>query len=305
MATPILMPNKMSRHGAVADHGLLATNGRSLEIGTGFKALTFREKDFPGAMDPLVMVDHYTMTEPTFGVHPHAGLSAVSVLFEDSEGRFHNRDTLGNDFDLLPGDLYWLKAGAGVVHDESPRPGARIHGLQVFVNLPSVIRSGEPESMHVKAQSVPVLEGEGTRVRILLGSSNGITTQQSLAVPMTILDGRVDKDAGFTHTLEEAQSAWIVAIEGQLELTISGRGVTLSAGQAIAVSAAALAEMNDHLVLSIGFTNKGEASAHFVLFAAKPIGETFVQKGPFVMDSLADIERVESDYLAGKFGRLA
>ncbi|HBM83879.1 MAG TPA: pirin family protein, partial [Halieaceae bacterium] len=87
--------------------------GDALEIGAGFVAQSFRERNFAGAMDPLVMVDHYRMTEPTFGPHPHAGLSAVSVLFEDSDGAFHNRDSLGNDFDLLPGELYWLKAGSG------------------------------------------------------------------------------------------------------------------------------------------------------------------------------------------------
>lgn len=115
-----------------------AKYGKVIEIGSGFTAMTFKEKDYFDSMDPLVMVDHYRMTEPTFGAHPHAGLSAVPVLFEDSEGKFHNRDSLGNDFDLMPGDLYWLKAGSGVIHDESPRQGAKIHGLQVFVNLPSV-----------------------------------------------------------------------------------------------------------------------------------------------------------------------
>ena len=68
----------------------------------------FRHGQFFGAMDPIIMVDHYTMTVPTFGAHPHAGLSAVTVLFEDTEGKFNNRDSLGNDFDINPGDLYWL-----------------------------------------------------------------------------------------------------------------------------------------------------------------------------------------------------
>ena len=94
--------------------------GADLTVGSGFKAESFRAGDIGEAMDPLVTVDHYVMTETTFGAHPHAGMSAVSLLFEDSEGLFHNRDSLGNDFDLQPGDLYWLSAGSGAVHDESP-----------------------------------------------------------------------------------------------------------------------------------------------------------------------------------------
>ena len=93
-------------------------DGNELTIGSGFEAQSFRAQDIAKLMDPLVMVDHYVMTQPTFGPHPHAGMSAVSLLFEDSEGLFHNRDSLGNDFDLQPGDLYWLSAGRGAVHPD-------------------------------------------------------------------------------------------------------------------------------------------------------------------------------------------
>ena len=112
-------------------------------------------------MDPIIMVDHYTMTSPTFGEHPHAGLSAISLLFEDTVGQFHNRDSLGNDFDMQPGDLYWLNSGSGAVHDEAPREGSKIHGLQIFVNLPAHLRHQDPSSLLVQKDSMPILEGDG------------------------------------------------------------------------------------------------------------------------------------------------
>lgn len=277
-----------------------AIHGKVLEIGSGFRALAFREKDFSGAMDPLVMVDHYRMTESTFGAHPHAGLSAVSVLFEDSEGEFHNRDSLGNDFNLMPGDLYWLKAGSGVVHDEAPRPGAKIHGLQVFVNLPAAFKKSEPKSLHVKAQNIPIYEENGIRVRIVLGMSNGIAGPESPALPMTILDGRIDSGARFSHQLQGRENAWIYAIKGELQLTIEGRDLSLSAGQSIAVSQA-IGASETRIQLSNGSTEP----AHFALFSAEPIKEAFVQKGPFVMSSEEDIAQVEADFAAGKLGHLA
>ncbi len=211
--------------------------GRALEIGTGFTATAFRERDFFGAMDPLVMVDHYRMSASTFGAHPHAGLSAVSVLLEDSAGRFHNRDSLGNDFDLMPGDLYWLKAGSGAVHDEAPRAGARIHGLQVFVNLPARMKQDAPESLHVKARDMPILEADGHRVRVVLGESNGIAGQVSPALPMTILDGRVAAGSPFSHDLKAGENGWVYAIEGEIELIAGNERVTLQAGESIAVAA--------------------------------------------------------------------
>ena len=273
--------------------------GGALEIGAGFVAQTFRERNFAGAMDPLVMVDHYRMTEPTFGPHPHAGLSAVSVLFEDSDGAFHNRDSLGNDFDLLPGELYWLKAGSGAVHDESPRTGARIHGLQVFVNLPARMKRDAPESRHVRAQDIPVLETDDYRVRVVLGNCNGVSGRDSPALPMTILDGRIGPGSAFTHHLQAGENAWIYAIEGEIKLTVAGGEAILQAGESLAVEAGSAGAVH-----AIEMTNIAGSTAHFALFSATPVGEVFVHKGSFVMCNEAEIAQVEADYAAGKLGRL-
>lgn len=276
-----------------------AKSGKSLNIGEGFSALSFREKDFFGAMNPMVMVDHYTMTQPTFGAHPHAGISAVSLLFEDSEGEFHNRDTLGNDFNLMPGDLYWLRAGSGVIHDESPRPGARTHGLQVFVNLPSSLKKSDPVSLHVKAHEIPVHENDTSRVRIVLGSSNGIVGPGSPALPMTVLDGKIEARGSYAHTLNLEEAAWVYAIEGDLGLSTGGQKLTLSEGQAVAIQQlVALSELQIHL------TNQGTKSVHFALFASRPVNEPLVQKGGFVMTSIAEIEQIEAAFRAGRLGHL-
>jgi len=274
-------------------------SGSKLEIGTGFTALSFRARDFSGAMDPLVMVDHYRMNESTFGAHPHAGLSAVSVLFEDSEGEFHNRDSLGNDFDLMPGDLYWLKAGSGVVHDEAPRAGANIHGLQVFVNLPAAMKRTAPESLRVQARNMPLLKTDGYRVRVVLGESNGFTGESSPALPMTILDGKIAAGSGFAHKLQTGENAWVYAINGALEVNITGDPVKLLPGQSIAIESQSESESHP-----IELINESDSRAHFALFAGRPVREAFIQKGPFVMSTEAEIEQVEADFAAGKLGRL-
>ena len=274
-------------------------NGNTLKIGDGFDALAFREKDFSGAMDPLVMVDHYRMTTPTFGAHPHAGLSAVSVLFEDSEGAFHNRDSLGNDLNLMPGDLYWLNAGAGAIHDESPRPGAQIHGLQVFVNLPAALKKAAPTVLHVTSQSMPVYESKGARVRIVLGESNGLKGQQSPTLPMTILDGKIDPQSTFSHELSEHENVWVYAIQGQLDINLQGEKISLSSGQSIAIP-----PLKDDPNKTMSLTNNASEQTHFALFAGQPINEPFVQKGPFVMSSHEEIAQIEADFMLGKLGSL-
>lgn len=273
--------------------------GNELSIRTGFKARSFRATELEAAMDPLVMVDHYVMTEPTFGVHPHAGMSAVSLLFEDGTGLFHNRDSLGNDFDLEPGDLYWLKAGGGALHDEAPRPGSRIHGLQVFVNLPQRQRHDAPESLLVRRGDMPVVSGNNYRVHVALGGSNGVTGKSGLDSSMTILDGHVSRQGEFSHRLRTHRNAWIHAIDGDLRISVEGSLQTLMPGEALTVSSPAGDTATEILLQS----DAGE-TAHFALFDAEPLNEPYVQQGPLVMGSLSEIEEAQAAYAAGRFGSI-
>lgn len=287
----------------------LPVAGQPFTHGNGFDALSFRHSQFDGAMDPLVMVDHYTMSEPTFGAHPHAGMSAVSILFEDSVGRFHNRDSLGHRIDLLPGDLYWLKAGRGAVHDEAPTPGSRTHGLQVFVNLPAAHKQDAPDALHISHTDMPVLTGEGYRVRLVLGETGGIEGARSPALPMTILDGQLEPAGTFRHASPAGHAVWILAVEGELAVRLdetvtpdanpaatptSADALThIPAGQAVALPAADLART---------LTLVSSKGAHFALLQAVPVREAFVQQGPFVMSSQEEINTVQAAYARGELG---
>ncbi len=275
-------------------------SGAALFVGSGFEARSFRAKELEATMDPLVMVDHYVMTEPTFGIHPHAGMSAVSLLFEDGRGRFHNRDSLGNDFDLQPGDLYWLKAGSGALHDEAPRPGSRIHGLQVFVNLPQRQRYDSPASLLVRGSEMPVLSGENYRVRIALGRSNDVVGSHALGSSMTILDGYVSGRCGFVHRLGAHRNAWIHAIEGELAVSVAGVLHTLKRGEALTINNPEAGETVD-----LHLQSTGEKTAHFALFEAEPLQEPYVQQGPLVMGSTSAIAVAQAAYEAGEFGQVS
>lgn len=273
--------------------------GNPLKIGNGFNAMSFRQKDFEGTMDPLIMVDHYTMTESTFGAHPHAGLSAVSIILEDSVGKFRNRDSIGNDFDLMPGDLYWLKAGSGIIHDESPRENSKTHGLQVFVNLPASEKHSAPESLHVKAKDIPVIEKNGVRVRVVLGENNGVKGQSSPAFPMTILEGQIQPEKQYSSAISAGGNSWFYAMDGELTIETSGETITLSSGQSIAIQ-----NNSAQLDHAIELTNRSISNAKFAIFIGTPIKEEFVQRGPFAMSTEAEIEQIEADYKAGKLGTL-
>ena len=268
------------------------SDGRKITIGEGFAAQSYQHADFGGLMDPLIMVDHFVMTQPTFGTHAHAGLSAVTVMFEDSEGAFHNRDSVGNDLDLAPGDLYWFKAARGAIHNEVPRPGARTHALQVFVNLPSDHRQDAPSAFHLKAQHIPKLTGDRSTARLILGESQGIEGQAAPDLALTLLDIFLQSDGGFIHHGAQEQHAWILPIKGTTSVAWNAGAIDLQPGKAIAFAGAT----------DISFSS--ERGAHVVLFRGDPLRQAFMQRGPYAMGSAAELDAVEAAYRDGRLGSI-
>src|SRR5262249_27244858 len=161
-----------------------------------------------------LMVDHFVMTEPTFEPHLHAGISAVTAMFEDSLGAFLSRDTLGNNVGLMAGDLYWLTAASGVAHDETPESGARAHALQIFVNLPGRLKNDPARAFHVEADDIPIIRGQNHRVRVVLGRSGSAVGAEGTPEEMTMLDGFLGRDGEFSHRLPGERQAWVYAVSG-------------------------------------------------------------------------------------------
>tara|TARA_R110000868_G_scaffold405021_1_gene683914 strand:- start:3693 stop:4475 length:783 start_codon:yes stop_codon:yes gene_type:complete len=257
-----------------------------------FEALSFIHRQLDGLMDPLIMVDHFTMTEPTFGPHAHAGISAVSVLFEDSTGSFRNKDSLGNDLELAPGDLYWLKAARGALHDEAPTPGSRTHALQIFINLPAAQKLEAPSALHVAAAEMPVIEGPGHRVRVMTGKSNGVGGATPPALPFTILDIALEANGTFTHRVDLGTATWLHVIRGEIEVELDGTRHQLS-------SDVALATLGAHEIRLL--SDEGEQA---VLLGGAPLREPFVQKGPFAMSDADQLAAVVAAYEAGELGAI-
>lgn len=263
------------------------------DVGPGCRIAQFRHDAMaPGAMSPFVMVDHFHMWKPTFDVHPHAGFSAVTLMFEDTRGEMQSRDSLGHVASFGAGDLHWTLAGRGILHTQVPvGPQAHIHALQIFVNLPSALKNAAPDSFRVRAVDMPVFEGDGIRVRVVAGTFGGLRSPAVTPIPVRMLDGQLHGSRKALILPVEAEwNAWIHLVSGSLRI----RGVgELKAGQAVCAGAG---PRRGRLLL------EANEEAHFVVLAGPRIDEPVVARGPFVFESEASMERAISDFRAGRFG---
>lgn len=269
--------------------------GEPLTIGAGFSALQFRHSDYPeNAMSPFVMVDHFEMWRPTFDVHPHAGMSAVTLVFEDSKGRMTSRDSIGHEATLRAGDLHWTLAGRGILHTQLPADAqTRIHALQIFVNLPARSKCIEPDSFHVAASNMPEIRYHGGRVRVVAGEFEGLRSPARPPEPVLMLDGYLDiPHASVSVPVPSDWNAWVHVVDGSLN--VGGTGA-LSAGQAVCANVQSAA---GSLLLET------HSAAHFVVLAGPRIDEPIIQHGPFVFESEASLARALADLEAGRFGQV-
>jgi redox-sensitive bicupin YhaK (pirin superfamily) len=147
-------------------------------------------KELGKGASPVVVLDEFRVSSRPFPPHPHAGFSAVTYVFEDSPGGLHSRDSLGNDVVVGPGGIVWTQAGSGLIHHEVPAEvGRELHGLQLFVNLSKRNKLVSPQMFHLAAGDVPEWRSAaGGRVRVVVGSYEGVASPLVPAEPFNLLD---------------------------------------------------------------------------------------------------------------------
>ncbi len=260
---------------------------------TGFRAEGIRG-DY-ALKDPFIMVDHYRMSQPVFGPHPHAGFSAVTYMFDDAETGFSNRDSRGDSSEIRAGDTHWTVAGAGVVHDEVPVVNGKVaHGLQLFVNLAAKDKYMPPTAIHIRREDMPhVVQSSGARVKVAFGAYNdgaqSIASIKPLPTDVALLDVTLNEGESFHYPISEGINAFMIVIRG--EVTIGGEAVVENQAVALGRNGGALKVI-------------ANSTSQFALLIGKPLDEPIVQHGPFAMTNQTDIERAISDYQAGKMGAL-
>jgi redox-sensitive bicupin YhaK (pirin superfamily) len=266
-----------------------------MNLGRHFRGYSLRGGEAAEPIDPFLGVDHAWISAPTFPAHPHAGFSAVSYLFVDSETSIDNRDSLGGHNVIHPGGLHWTAAGRGVVHEEFPvETGKTVHMLQMFVNLRRERQRAAPFAQSLGPEDVPVVQLPGVKIRLPLGRYGKTRSPLIPPTDVSLLDISLDDGGELSVPIDAGQAAFVMPIHGAL--LINGRRCELEAYTAPAYPAQAAA-----YAISLA---AAQGAAKAVLFAGPPLRQPVHWKGPMALASPEMLADAVAAYERGEFGTL-
>ena len=273
---------------------------RTLE-GDGFEVRRAIPSNAYEAIGPFIFLDQFGPIDVRPGeakgasAHPHAGIETLTLLLEGSQT---HKDSLGNTSSMRPGEVQWMRAGRGVVHDESPdeqlrRDGGHVHGVQLWINMPKGSKHAEPAYRHVKASEIPIFTADDGRVlvRVVAGTLGDLTgpiatSGNPFVVHASLKDGaRAQLPVSGPGELAVYVMVGAARIGGDARRIEAGQLARLTAGERVEITATADSEI--------------------LLVGGDPLDAPILRHGPFVMNSIDELERAVRDYHAGRMGQIA
>ncbi|GAA0528190.1 pirin family protein [Chitinophaga japonensis] len=271
-------------------------------VGDGFRV----QNVFPNGnrlgkrISPFFLLDYgapayFPPTDKPRGVdeHPHRGFETVTILYQ---GALEHRDSAGNYGKLFAGDVQWMTAASGVVHEEKhetefARSGGTLEAAQLWVNLPKAHKMSAPRYQELSKDRIPVVPvGSNSHVRVIAGSFNGHAGPASTFTPLNLFDVRLAAGDTVTLSLPDGYNTGIVALKGAVRYN--------DARESQAVEIALFDTAGEEITIT------ALADASLLVLNGEPINEPIFAYGPFLMNTQQEILEAIDDYNAGKMGHL-
>jgi hypothetical protein len=244
--------------------------------------------------DPFLLLDDFRSGNPAhylkgFPWHPHRGIETITYMLG---GMVEHGDSMGNQGRISPGDVQWMTAGSGIIHQEMPKgdPAGYMGGFQLWANLPASRKMMDPRYRDVKSSQIPhVSPSRGVRVRIICGDISGVQGPViGIITDPEYLDVTMEENAEFVHPVKRGYTALAYVIDGEIgfggdrRIAENGSLAVLTDGEQITAFAAKI-------------------SGRFLLLIGKPIGESVAWRGPIVMNTQDELRLAFEEYENGTF----
>jgi redox-sensitive bicupin YhaK (pirin superfamily) len=250
-------------------------------------------------VDPFLLIDEMGPAEYGPGEaigapdHPHRGFETVTYMIE---GAMEHEDSHGHRGAIRSGDVQWMTAGAGVIHSEMPareimQSGGRMHGFQIWVNLPRDKKMTQPRYQEYSGEQLPLVTGDGRWVRVIAGEFDGRRSPIQTTVPTTLLHVKLDPGRKSIVRIASGSNAIVHAIDGSgtvHDSKVKKHDVAILEGARAELKLIAGSEPLEALVL-----------------AGVPLGEPVARYGPFVMNTQEELVTAFEDFQRGRFGQIA
>ncbi len=254
-------------------------------------------------VDPFLLIDEMGPVDYAPGEavgapdHPHRGFETITYALA---GEFEHEDSAGHAGKLAAGDVQWMTAGGGIIHSEEPSQrirdqGGRVHGFQIWVNLPAKLKMTQPRYQEVKSAAIPRGETPDgrARVKVIAGSALGVDAVIDTHTPVAYQDWTLDVGGDASVTLDHGERALVYVFGGSARIGDEGR--VIGDGQ--------LAILGEGTTVRLRGPETGE-SARLLLLAGTPLREPVARYGPFVMNTRDELIQAFEDYQSGRMGEI-
>ena len=263
---------------------------RQLTIeGAGVKLKRVLGNDENSTLDPFLLLDHFGSDDPKdyikgFPWHPHRGMETVTYMWT---GEVEHGDSMGNKGVIKSGDVQWMTAGSGIIHQEMPKKyNGLMQGFQLWVNLPAKKKMTDPKYRGIEKQLIPIFQKDGAKIKVIAGKVNGTKGPvQDLAIDIEYFDIELTAGKTFEHATPKNYTVFAYVVEGSIEIlgkqAMQGQCAVLGDGDLVKITSC-----ND---------------SRFLFISGEPLNEPVAWRGPIVMNTEEELDTAFEELEAGTF----
>ncbi len=264
-------------------------NRRITLEGAGVRLKRVLGNDSSSTLDPFLLLDHFGSDNPKdyvrgFPWHPHRGMETVTYMWA---GEVEHGDSLGNKGVIRSGDVQWMTAGSGIIHQEMPRKyDGLMQGFQLWVNLPAKKKMIDPRYRGIEKNQITIVLKDGVKIKIIAGRANGTQGPvRDLSIAVEYFDVELAAGKSFEHITPRKHTVFAYVVEGAIQVV----------NKPVTTGQCAVFGVGDSVVIS------SKEGARFLFVSGEPLNEPVAWRGPIVMNTEEELNEAFKELESGTF----